>query len=114
MNVGAVAVSDECVLEAWDVERPSTVMSTAEAVAVATSLGLAAAYFPSDRDVLSLLPGHCLGLVGRNGAGKSTLVSILSGILPPDAGQVLFDGQPAPSDTAGWRGRIATVFPRLS
>ena len=59
---------------------------------------------------LSLLPGHCLGLVGRNGAGKSTLVSILSGILPPDAGQVLFDGQPAPSDTAGWRGRIATVF----
>jgi len=59
---------------------------------------------------LSLLPGHCLGLVGRNGAGKSTLVSILSGILTPDAGQVLFDGQPAPSDTAGWRGRIATVF----
>ena len=59
---------------------------------------------------LSLLPGHCLGLVGRNGAGKSTLVSILSGILTADAGQVLFDGQPAPSDTAGWRGRIATVF----
>ncbi|HTU06004.1 MAG TPA: ATP-binding cassette domain-containing protein, partial [Trebonia sp.] len=59
---------------------------------------------------LSLLPGHCLGLVGRNGAGKSTLVSILSGILTPDAGQVRFDGQPAPSDTAGWSGRIATVF----
>jgi simple sugar transport system ATP-binding protein len=59
---------------------------------------------------LSLLPGHCLGLVGRNGAGKSTLVSILSGILSPDAGQVRFDGQPAPSDTTGWSGRIATVF----
>jgi simple sugar transport system ATP-binding protein len=59
---------------------------------------------------LSLLPGHCLGLVGRNGAGKSTLVSILSGILPPDAGQVRFDGQPAPAGTAAWRGRIATVF----
>ena len=59
---------------------------------------------------LSLLPGHCLGLVGRNGAGKSTLVSILSGILPPDAGQVRFDGQPAPSGTTGWSGRIATVF----
>jgi simple sugar transport system ATP-binding protein len=37
---------------------------------------------------LRLEPGRCLGLVGRNGAGKSTLVSILSGILPPDAGQV--------------------------
>ena len=37
---------------------------------------------------LVLEPGRCLGLVGRNGAGKSTLVSILSGIYPPDAGEV--------------------------
>ena len=61
---------------------------------------------------LSLHPGRCLGLVGRNGAGKSTLVSILSGIIPPDAGEVSFDGQPAPSlgDIAAWRTRIATVF----
>jgi simple sugar transport system ATP-binding protein len=61
---------------------------------------------------LGLYPGRCLGLVGRNGAGKSTLVSILSGIIAPDAGEVLFDGQLAPSlgDIAAWRGRIATVF----
>ncbi len=37
---------------------------------------------------LVLEPGRCLGLVGRNGAGKSTLVSILSGIIAPDAGEV--------------------------
>jgi simple sugar transport system ATP-binding protein len=37
---------------------------------------------------LRLEPGRCLGLVGRNGAGKSTLVSILSGIYPPDRGEV--------------------------
>jgi len=61
---------------------------------------------------LSLRPGRCLGLVGRNGAGKSTLVSVLSGLLTPDAGEVSFDGQPAPSlgDVAAWRARIATVF----
>jgi simple sugar transport system ATP-binding protein len=61
---------------------------------------------------LSLQPGRCLGLVGRNGAGKSTLVSILSGLYPPDAGEVRLDGRPAPSlgDIAAWRGRIATVF----
>ena len=65
------------------------------------------------RDVdLTLQPGRCLGLVGRNGAGKSTLVSILSGIYPADAGQVWFEGQPAPPLGAlhAWRSRIATVF----
>jgi simple sugar transport system ATP-binding protein len=61
---------------------------------------------------LTLQPGRCLGLVGRNGAGKSTLVSILSGIYPADAGQVRFDGEPAPPLGAldVWRSRIATVF----
>jgi simple sugar transport system ATP-binding protein len=61
---------------------------------------------------LALYPGRCLGLVGRNGAGKSTMVSILSGITAADEGEVLFDGQPAPSlgDIDAWRRRIATVF----
>ncbi|MFE4694305.1 AAA family ATPase [Streptomyces sp. NPDC056749] len=52
--------------EGWEVERPSTVMSTAEAVSVAGALGLATAYFPGDRDVLSLLPGHLLGVVRKD------------------------------------------------
>ena len=38
-------------------------MSTAEAVAVATSIGLGAAYFADRRDALSTLPGHLLGVV---------------------------------------------------
>ena len=61
---------------------------------------------------LSLSAGQCLGLVGRNGAGKSTIVSILSGLLEPDAGVVRFGGAPAPrvGDTARWREWIATVF----
>src|SRR2546421_9291400 len=45
---------------------------------------------------LSLRARQCLGLVGRNGAGKSTLVSILSGLIEPDAGTVRFGGEPAP------------------
>lgn len=52
--------------EGWEVERPSTVMSTAEAVSVAGALALAAAYFPGDRDVLELLPGHLLGVVRKD------------------------------------------------
>jgi MoxR-like ATPase len=52
-------------VEGWEVERPSTVMSTAEAVAVAASIGLATAYLPG-RDPLSLLPGHLLGVVRKD------------------------------------------------
>ncbi|WP_233604475.1 AAA family ATPase [Micromonospora sp. HM5-17] len=51
--------------EGWDVERPGTVMSTAEAVQVATSLGLATAYL-SPADALDLLPGHLLGVVRKD------------------------------------------------
>lgn len=36
-------------------------MSTAEAVAVASSIGLAATCFPGDRDVARLLPEYLLG-----------------------------------------------------
>ncbi|MGW0432686.1 ATP-binding protein [Micromonospora sp. NPDC003197] len=51
--------------EGWDVERPGTVMSTAEAVQVAASLGLAAAYLPGG-DALDLVPGHLLGVVHKD------------------------------------------------
>jgi simple sugar transport system ATP-binding protein len=61
---------------------------------------------------LSIDAGQCLGLVGRNGAGKSTVVSILSGLVEPDAGTVRFAGGPAPraGDVTQWREWIATVF----
>ncbi|MCX5329092.1 AAA family ATPase [Streptomyces sp. NBC_00140] len=51
--------------EGWDVERPGTVMSTAEAVQVAVSLGVAAAYLPGG-DSLDLVPGHLLGVVRKD------------------------------------------------
>src|SRR5580765_6046037 len=43
---------------------------------------------------LSVAPGEICGLVGQNGAGKSTLMAILSGALPPDAGEMAIDGRP--------------------
>ncbi|MFE3461538.1 AAA family ATPase [Nocardiopsis aegyptia] len=52
-------------VEGWPVERPTTVMSTAEAVGVTTSLGLQAAYLDVP-DPLSLLPGYLLGTVHKD------------------------------------------------
>ncbi|HZN56247.1 MAG TPA: ABC transporter ATP-binding protein [Candidatus Polarisedimenticolaceae bacterium] len=36
--------------------------------------------------------GELFGLLGPNGAGKTTIMSMLSGLLPPDEGRILFDG----------------------
>ena len=99
-------MTDSAVPDASTVAKPGPAV---EAVGIYKQFGSTQALRGVD---LSLQPGRCLGLVGRNGAGKSTLVSILSGIYAADAGEVRFDGRPAPSpDAPGeWRSRIATVF----
>ena len=44
---------------------------------------------------LRLAKGEILAVVGENGAGKSTLMNILGGVLTPNEGTILLDGQPA-------------------
>ncbi len=38
--------------------------------------------------------GHVFGLIGTNGAGKSTFMRMLSGVLKPEEGEILVDGEP--------------------
>ena len=52
--------------EGWQVDRPSTVMSTAEAVTVATAIMRESAFFPSGFDPVSRMPGHLLGVVMKD------------------------------------------------
>ena len=42
---------------------------------------------------LRVSPGEAVALLGTNGAGKSTLLRAISGILPPRAGSITFDGR---------------------
>ncbi|GAB2800826.1 ribose ABC transporter ATP-binding protein RbsA [Rhabdobacter roseus] len=47
-----------------------------------------------DRVRFTLRAGEVHALMGENGAGKSTFMKILMGLLTPDAGEVLLEGQP--------------------
>ena len=44
-------------------------------------------------------PGEVIGVIGPNGAGKSTFFNLLSGVMKPSAGKVVFQGQ----DVTGMR-----------
>jgi simple sugar transport system ATP-binding protein len=48
----------------------------------------------NDNVSLKVKPGEIHALLGENGAGKSTLVKMIYGIMAPDAGEMLWDGQP--------------------
>jgi len=60
--------------------------------------------------------GEVHALVGENGAGKSTMIKILSGLFPPDNGQVRVHGQAVTlaNPQAALRLGIGTVFQELT
>ncbi len=56
-----------------------------------------------------LKPGQILGCLGPNGSGKSTTVKMLTGLLEPTRGQVLFHGEDIRRDLVGYRKRLGYV-----
>jgi ABC-type uncharacterized transport system ATPase subunit len=47
----------------------------------------------NDQISLTVEPGQIHSLLGENGAGKSTLMNVLFGLLRPDEGEILIDGE---------------------
>lgn len=57
----------------------------------------------------TIRPGEILGYLGPNGAGKSTTVKMLTGLIEPTAGQVLFNGENIRKDLTGYKRRLGYV-----
>jgi ABC-2 type transport system ATP-binding protein len=57
----------------------------------------------------ALVRGELLGLLGPNGAGKTTTVSMITGLVTPDAGEVRIGGEPLRGDTDPKKRRIGLV-----
>lgn len=65
---------------------------------------------------LEVHSGEVVALIGANGSGKSTLCKIITGVVAPDAGQLLLDGQPVSfsSPHEALQKGIAAVYQDLS
>jgi len=63
-----------------------------------------------------LLKGEVHALMGQNGAGKSTLIKVLTGVYPPDAGELKLGGEAIrpSSPAAAQRLGISTVYQEVN
>jgi len=64
----------------------------------------------------SLHQGEIVGLLGRSGCGKSTLLRIVSGLIRPSSGEVVYEGAPVtgPADGIAMVFQSFALFPWLS
>jgi branched-chain amino acid transport system ATP-binding protein len=59
---------------------------------------------------LKIRPGTTVGLVGRNGAGKTTFMRSVMGLLAPDGGQILLDGQNTTDQPPHMRAKLGVGY----
>ena len=62
-----------------------------------------------DGITFDLQAGELLTIFGPNGAGKTTLLNILAGVMCPDEGQVLLDGNVVVGSERQWRKEVGLV-----
>lgn len=70
---------------------------------------------PAVRDISLAIPrGRIVGLLGPNGAGKSTTIAMLTGLLTPSGGAILWDGTSIFARMREWRRTLGVVLEDLS
>jgi len=56
---------------------------------------------------LEIKAGESIGFMGPSGSGKTTLIDILLGLLTPEKGSILYNGQPLESHIPEWNAHIS-------
>ncbi len=85
----------------------ATLKTGASAVLEASRLTKSYGGLPAVRDVsFSIRPGEVLGYLGPNGSGKSTTVKMLTGLLEPTTGRVLYRGADIKTDLVAYKARV--------
>ncbi|OGD11292.1 MAG: LPS export ABC transporter ATP-binding protein [Candidatus Aminicenantes bacterium RBG_13_62_12] len=59
---------------------------------------------------LEVRPGEVIGLLGRNGAGKTTIFQMIAGLLRPDSGRILINGQDVSARPTDRRARLGLTY----
>ena len=62
-----------------------------------------------DNVSLSIRSGEVLGYLGPNGSGKSTTVKMLTGLMEPDRGRILLEGEEVRRDLPAYKRRLGYV-----
>jgi ABC-2 type transport system ATP-binding protein len=68
----------------------------------------------------SIARGQILGYLGPNGSGKSTTVKMLTGLIEPTEGKILFEGEDVQNDLTAFKRRLgyvpeeASLYPHLT
>lgn len=58
---------------------------------------------------LSIYPEQIIGVLGHNGCGKTTLVKIISGLISPEKGDILFQGEKVNTNNMRYRSSISVL-----
>ena len=58
---------------------------------------------------LNINHGECIGIIGASGSGKSTLVDLILGLLTPNIGDVVVDGENIKRSKRNWQKQIGYV-----
>lgn len=101
-------MTDDCVIEVPAVQ----VTDVSKHFAIRVRGSIRKTKVPAVRELsISLYRGKTLALVGESGCGKSTTGRIVAGLLNPDSGSVLFDGNPIQVD--GRRNKRLDLYRRV-